>query len=694
MDIKANFKALFQSYSYLLFSDNPWIGALLLILSFINPSAGIHSVTAFAAAALFSKISGTGKGQQTHNLFLYNSLLSGLAIGYLFHISFLSILFTSVVGILTFLMSLSMHATLSYYFRLPILNLPFALIATVVYLASLQYSSLFQAHSVGALSYLNIDALPIPLHGLFKSLGILLFLPYDIVGIILLIVIMVNSRINFVLIILGYFCGTLFHGLLSGTPGMAFANPYSFNYILISLALGGFFLIPSKRTYMIALSGVCISSIILNAVTIFWSNYGIPVFTLPFAITVLLYLHTLTISRFPYITQVFRRTPEENLEQWCNYRERFSSDLPAPRLPFTGEWSVYQGFEDNWTHQGLWRYAVDFVIEDSHSELTYKGHGKRLEDYYCYNKPVLSPVTGTVSVVQNTLPDNPIGTVDKENNWGNHVVIYSDFGYFVELSHLAKDSVTVVVGERVAAGQIIGRCGNSGYSPQPHIHMQVQHSAFVGAPAELFTLSQTVSNGTLISGEFEPKRGDRLSPQLISRKLANTLQFILDDTIQFDYLENGVKKEPLNLLVKMDVDGSYYFEDTKRESRLYFAQKESEFTVLSFAGSEKSPLRFLFTALPSLPLSDTPVNWSDSIPGTLLLKRYPFFAPVLKSLYHPIYSGCGTFSLNGNRIIGETKVRRLIETEKVTSEIELGGSSHFIAIRVKTGGNLYELTAV
>lgn len=694
MALKTLVYQLLESYSYLLFSNNRYLGLFMLLLSFINPSAGVHAIVAFSAASIFSHVIGSEKKESTYTLFLYNSLLTGLAIGYLFKISILSILFTSVVGILTYLLSTSLSTVLAHYLALPILNLPFAVIASVVYLAALQYSSLFQANSSLELSYLNFAWLPVGLQGLFQSLGILLFLPYDLVGITLIILIGINSRINFLLIVMGYFSGTLFHGLLSGVPTSGFENPYSFNYILIAMALGGFFLIPSKRTYSIMISAVCISSIILDAVTVFGSIYGLPVFTLPFAVTVLLLLHTLTISRYPYITKIFRKTPEQNLEQWCNMTARSGSNLPAPRLPFSGEWSVYQGFDDNWTHQGLWRYAVDFVIKDKKHDLTYRHNGKRLEDYYCYNKPVLSPVSGTVSVVMHSLPDNPIGTVDKENNWGNHIVIYSDFGYFIEISHLANESITVVVGERVVAGQLIGRCGNSGYSPEPHIHMQVQNSAHVGAPAELFTFSQSTANGELISGEYIPTRNDTLVPQVLSRKITNTLQFILDDRIRFRHYIDSIAQKEFEVVVRMELDGTYYFEDIRLGSKLYFTQSESDFRFLSFSGNERSPLRLLFTALPSLPISDIPLTWYDSIPGSLITQRLPFYASLFKSFYHPLYSGRGTFQLNEMEISGEVTLRRLFNSEKTETTISLDPEATFRRIRVASKGETHELVVL
>src|SRR5699024_12453335 len=41
------------------------------------------------------------------------------------------------------------------------------------------------------------------------------------------------------------------------------------------------------------------------------------------------------------------------------------------------------------------------------------------------------------------------------------------------LSHLRRGAPTVQVGERVRAGQVIGRCGTSGNSSDPHVHFQL-----------------------------------------------------------------------------------------------------------------------------------------------------------------------------------------------------------------------------
>lgn len=45
-------------------------------------------------------------------------------------------------------------------------------------------------------------------------------------------------------------------------------------------------------------------------------------------------------------------------------------------------------------------------------------------------------------------------------------------GPIIALCHLQRNSITVEPGEEVAPGQMVARCGNSGNSTEPHVHVQ------------------------------------------------------------------------------------------------------------------------------------------------------------------------------------------------------------------------------
>ena len=63
--------------------------------------------------------------------------------------------------------------------------------------------------------------------------------------------------------------------------------------------------------------------------------------------------------------------------------------------------------------------------------------------------------------------------IDIRPNVGNYVMIQSETGEIVFLAHMRSGSVKVVVGQRVAVGQIIGEVGNSGNTTAPHLHINL-----------------------------------------------------------------------------------------------------------------------------------------------------------------------------------------------------------------------------
>ncbi|PZU96386.1 MAG: hypothetical protein DCE90_10055 [Pseudanabaena sp.] len=57
--------------------------------------------------------------------------------------------------------------------------------------------------------------------------------------------------------------------------------------------------------------------------------------------------------------------------------------------------------------------------------------------------------------------------------WGNHVVILHPNGMFARYSHLAPDSIKVLVGQQVRQGDEIATMGNSGLSDTRHLHFEL-----------------------------------------------------------------------------------------------------------------------------------------------------------------------------------------------------------------------------
>jgi hypothetical protein len=145
--------------------------------------------------------------------------------------------------------------------------------------------------------------------------------------------------------------------------------------------------------------------------------------------------------------------------------------------PFRGEWYVMQGGRSALVNHHYpirsQRYALDLVMPIGGREV--KGDPNRLDSYAAYGQPLYAPADGRVSRVVNDRPDVPIGATDLEQIVGNHIVIEVGRGRWVLLAHLMKGSVLVSEGQQVRRGQPIARCGNSGNTSGPHLHLQAQN---------------------------------------------------------------------------------------------------------------------------------------------------------------------------------------------------------------------------
>jgi len=160
-------------------------------------------------------------------------------------------------------------------------------------------------------------------------------------------------------------------------------------------------------------------------------------------------------------------------------RDRHVPDT-AVSAPFDGEWTTGNGgvTEDTSHSWGFvsQRYAYDFVVTENDS--THRGDGDDLTDYYAFGEPIRAPADGTVVKTLDKLRDypSPGGARAEWRTWritGNHVILKHDDGEYSMLAHLQEDSVTVEPGDEVARGDVVGRCGNSGTSSEPHLHFQL-----------------------------------------------------------------------------------------------------------------------------------------------------------------------------------------------------------------------------
>ena len=174
-------------------------------------------------------------------------------------------------------------------------------------------------------------------------------------------------------------------------------------------------------------------------------------------------------------------------------------------LPFDGPWRVENSPARRVPSHGTdlfgSSYAIDFVGVDERGRTAHTRDWRTVlateapERFVAFGRPILAPVAGTVVAVHDgevdhearrsplTLAAYALSQASRVRGGppaiaGNHVTIAQAGGDgFVLLAHLQRGSILVSVGDHVAEGRPVARCGNSGNSTQPHLHLQAMDDA-------------------------------------------------------------------------------------------------------------------------------------------------------------------------------------------------------------------------
>jgi len=181
------------------------------------------------------------------------------------------------------------------------------------------------------------------------------------------------------------------------------------------------------------------------------------------------------------------------------------------QLPFDGEWYVFWGgrtLDENYhAVSKSQRFACDILMV--RNDASHSGDGTSLTDYYCYGKEVLAPAAGEIVWSCDSLPDQEPGKMDALRPVGNGVVIDHGNGEFSVLAHMQPKSLRVKTGDHVKTGDVLGLCGNSGNTTEPHIHYHLQDGPDLktaeGLPAAFTALcvdGKRVDRAELVKGQL------------------------------------------------------------------------------------------------------------------------------------------------------------------------------------------------
>lgn len=615
--------AALKAYAHLLFSRSPLVGALLMLATLTVPRAfagGLLSVLAALLTAWALDFDRESVLDGSHGV---SALLLGLGVAQWFGLNPIGLALIAVFAPLSVLLGAALRSSFAAS-QLPVLSMPF--LGAFFLLLGLCATTAVPYAAPGLALPLPpslLKLLPAGLELLFSSIGSLFFLPRPDAGLIILIALAVHSRIAIVLAAIALGCCLLLRPHVPLLLDEGIFHSLAYNTAFTALALGGVWFVPSPSSFLLALGGVLLCVLITVGGIGPLGKLGLPLLIVPFnatILTILLAMRQRTHDRRPKSVDFAPGTPEQNLAYFRTRRARFQAPHPVPiQLPVRGAWICTQGVDGPLTHRERWRYAFDFEIFGE-NERPFAGEGAQLLDYYAYRLPVLAPAAGTVIKVVNDVPDNEPGSVNLEQNWGNLVIVQHGIGLYSMVAHLAVGSAHVYEGQVVRVGEVLGLCGNSGRSSQPHVHFQLQSGPQPGDATVPCRFADTVrlsAQPPRLVAALCPDVGDRVRNLDPNAERAAFFQFPYRAVWT---LRGGAVIEHIHS--DIDLYGQLLLRSREHRAALYYQLDAGFFTAYDLVGAPDSALHLVRAALSRVPFEEnSELRWTDLLPARMFRGR-------------------------------------------------------------------------
>ncbi|MGZ3919704.1 MAG: urea transporter [Bacteroidia bacterium] len=608
-----------NSYSLMFFSLNNIFALLILLVTFFSPFVGVCGLMAVVSINVIAYLIGFNREEILKGLFGFNALFMGMAIGHEFSLNWTFVLLFVSSILIVLMITVWLKGLLGIY-NLPFLSFPFVISYWLVSLAASHFSNLQIDEShiylineiarnessaayrfIHSLDNLNIFPLAATY---FKTLAGTFFQTSVMGGMIIAFGLLYFSRIAFSLSVIGFSFAYLFYFLFGADVNDLDTNLVGANFIFLAIGIGCFFIIPNTYSYLtvIVLTPVLLL-VSLSVGKILWV-FQLHAYTLSFSIVCTAFLFALNQRLFTAFLQVVTVqyfSAEKTIYKYLNSLQRFKNELLYKlSLPFWGEWYVSQGYNGKITHLGDWSKALDFVIVDSKGN-TYREPLPRetftRENFYCYNKGIMAPYDGYVYDIINTIDENDVGDVDTDHNWGNTIILNHLNGLFSQISHIKKDTFGVFVGQYVKKGTYLAMCGNSGRSPEPHIHFQLQTTPVVGEKTMAYPIAYFIERqGTekILRISEVPRENSFISNVQVNELLTICFSFLPGQKISF-CKEDG--EQAIQWEVFTDAYNRTYIYCAETRSQAYFINDGVMFYFTDFEGDKTSLLFHFYLAL-------------------------------------------------------------------------------------------------
>jgi hypothetical protein len=249
------------------------------------------------------------------------------------------------------------------------------------------------------------------------------------------------------------------------------------------------------------------------------------------------------------------------------------------------------------------------------------------------------------------------------------VVSTTDLSLSFDSSGVVR-SVPVSIGDRVKKGQVLAYCGNSGRSPEPHLHFQIQTTPYIGSKTLAYPISYFYqSDGKEIKYQTfsTPQEGTFVANININKLLQQAFAFQPGYSIKF---KEGNTIETWN--VYTDAYNQTYIGCKENNAIAYFVNNETVFYFTNFYGSKESILYQFYLSIFKVVLSymsETTIH--DVLPLSVvqvpIIKLVQDFVAPFVQLIKPKYM-LNYASIDDEHFTSEIKLETVIEIDAVGSK--------------------------
>ncbi len=252
----------------------------------------------------------------------------------------------------------------------------------------------------------------------------------------------------------------------------------------------------------------------------------------------------------------------------------------------------------------------------------------------------------------------------------------------------------MAAGDVVKKGQVVAACGNSGRSPVPHIHFQLQRTPYIGSPTLDYPISHFIRHKNSI---FELKSYESPENNVIvsniskNASLEKAFHFIPGQKFLFKVNPEGNREYQADWEVQADAVNQTFIYCGKTKSRAWF-RNDGEIHYFTFFEGDRSSVLFRFFLAaykvmmgyyPGLLVKDQyPVNTFNNTPVGLIQDFCAPFMIFTRAEYSLSYLGMDDALMQtGIRLRSEVTARiGSHELKKMDCELYIGihGLEQFI----------------